>query len=260
MKIKEMFRRNLGMKLLALLSAFVLWLYVAYQNPATEQVLPQVPLEYQGLPKDVAVVGIPRAVSIRIQGARALDGDVTYKDVRAYVDLKDARVGNNILNVKVTMPAGSRLVSVSPERVSVQLDVIKEKQVPVQVEFSGAPKAGYTRLSAVLKPDQVLVRGPQEFLEKVEQAVTWPAWVFSPFWDQTTCTLAGKAPADLPFGRFFSSTSTSWVLAGRGRASTCTTTLILFFPDQEMPFCPRRRTSLTTSFLAPPISICSVSR
>lgn len=168
--MKGMFKRNLGIKLLALLSAFVLWLYVAYQNPATEQVLPQVPLEYQGLPKDVAVVGMPRAVSIRIQGARALDGDVTYKDVRAYVDLKDARVGNNILNVKVTVPAGSRLVNVGPERVSVQLDVIKEKQVPVQVEFSGAPKAGYTRLSAVLKPDQVLVRGPQEFLEKVDQA------------------------------------------------------------------------------------------
>lgn len=168
--MKEIFKRNMGAKLIALFSAFVLWLYVAYQNPATDQVLPQVALEYQNLPKGVAVVEMPRTVTVRLQGARALEGDVTYKDVRAYVDLKDARVGNNILNVKVVIPAGSRLVSLNPERVSVLMDVIKETQVPIQVEFSGTPKSGYIHLGAVVKPDQVLVQGPEKFLEKIKQA------------------------------------------------------------------------------------------
>jgi YbbR domain-containing protein len=168
--MKELFKRNMGVKLLALFSAFVLWVYVAYQNPSSNQVIPQVALEYQGLPKDVAVVEIPKTISLRLQGPRNQDNNITYKDVRAYIDLKDARVGNNILNVQVTIPAGYRIISINPERANVELDVIKEKQVPLQAEFSGNLKPGYIHLGAVLKPDQVLVQGPQTLLAKVEHA------------------------------------------------------------------------------------------
>lgn len=168
--MKNFFRRNLAIKLLSLFSAFVLWLYVAYQNPANDQILPRVSLEYRNLPKELAVVSMPDSVSVRVQGALGFGGQLTYKDVRAEVDLANARVGNNLLSVKVTVPNGANLLSVTPEQAAVRLDVIRERQVPVKVRYSGQPKLGYIRLSAVLDPDQVLVRGPRALLEQIHEA------------------------------------------------------------------------------------------
>ncbi|HEX3031916.1 MAG TPA: hypothetical protein VHS59_06695 [Bacillota bacterium] len=112
---------NLGLKVLALISAIIMWIYVAYQNPANEQVLTGVPLTYRQLPADLKVTAIPRTVEVRLQGNQPFGRQIGVKEIQAWVDLKGAKAGTNSISVQVKMPFGVHLISVNPDKVYVRL-------------------------------------------------------------------------------------------------------------------------------------------
>lgn len=116
-------KRNWGLKAIALLLALLLWLYVAYQNPANEQLLSQVNLAVKGLPTSFEAHDIPKTVDIQVQGALPLGGEVSYRGVAAWVDLSEARPGRNMVDVQVRVPLGVHLIGVTPDRISVNISL-----------------------------------------------------------------------------------------------------------------------------------------
>lgn len=164
-------KRNLGIKALSLFSAFILWLYVGNQyNPNNEQVLANIPLEFEALDEDLAVIDVPQSVNIRVQGNRLTGQKLTLQQVRASVNLNDVGVGENFVGVQVKVPEGYRLVSVTPDRVNIEIDEIREKQVPIIVDYLGKTMEGYNAMEPVLTPESLIIRGPRQLLEEVEEA------------------------------------------------------------------------------------------
>ncbi|SMB90817.1 YbbR domain-containing protein [Thermanaeromonas toyohensis ToBE] len=163
----ERWRENLGVKLLAVTLALILWLYVtSEQNPTTEHVV-RIPLEVENLSAGLVVANLPSEVQIRLEGRKGQIKNLLPRDIRAYVDLRAARVGENTLPVQVTLPEGVRLVRVNPAQVTVKVEQVQEVSLPVQVNLNGEPAGGYRALDPILKPSQVIVSGPEALLKEI---------------------------------------------------------------------------------------------
>jgi len=162
-------RENTAFRLLALFLAIVLWIYVTHQrNPVLEQAA-RVSLEQQGLPANMIIRDMPSAVTVYYRSSMGRLALVSAAEFEARVNLAGSGAGTHSLPVRVQAPAGVEVVRVSPERVTVTLDRITEKNVPVTVNVLGTPAPGYKRLEPVVTPPVVNVKGPLQLLKEINR-------------------------------------------------------------------------------------------
>jgi YbbR domain-containing protein len=164
------FRTNMLYRILSILLALGLWIYVAEdKNPAVEHVL-TVPLEVRHLPADLVVSEGPNIVNIRIEGREGVIRDVTSRDIHAFVEMNQFKEGVHLLQVQVSLPSGVSLVNITPTQASITVDNLREKQVPVMVTFEGRAASGYKAREPVIRPAEVVVTGPGGYLEQINTA------------------------------------------------------------------------------------------
>lgn len=162
---------NWGLKLLSLLMAVVMWVYVSNDQTTTkEQEFKAVPVEVRGLEENLAASQAPGNVTVRVQADQNVIAELTSRSVEAYVDLAlNNKAGRTVVPVQVKVPAGVRVIELRPAEVTVVLEPMAEKQVPVKVHMSSGPEAGYKVLGTQVKPGEVVMRGPRSVLNRVDQ-------------------------------------------------------------------------------------------
>ena len=162
--------RDLSIKILSLFMALLLWVYVTNeQNPLDTRTY-NVSLNVRGLPAQMTAAGLPAAVSVQVQGTRGQLVGIDGADFQALVDLSDVAVGDNDVDVQVSVPPGLRLLKVTPDRVRVLVDRIIEKHIPVTVAVTGTPAPGYNALDASVVPGDVLISGPSRLVQPLTRA------------------------------------------------------------------------------------------
>lgn len=161
------------MAALALLGTAIVW--SGYQNCAVtmEQFLPLV----IGPPPLGLVVSspVPNGVEVRLRGPRHELEALTNNLPACRIDLTDAREG--IVPIPLTadhmvLPPGTTLKGVEPAVVTIKLDPLIHKQVPVTVIFSGKPAAGHSVGEVGSTPTAILLAGPAQRLGSLEQIPT----------------------------------------------------------------------------------------
>lgn len=162
---------NYSLRLLALLLAFALWLYVSNeQSPLREKTL-TIDLENSGLEQGLVISGgMPETVKVKVQGNRNQLANLVPDDFSAVVNIPAGRTGDFTIPVQVNVPTGLSLAQVTPDEVSISVDSVAEKQVAVAVSLRGTPVQGYTALAPFYQPDTVVVRGPTRALDGIKQA------------------------------------------------------------------------------------------
>lgn len=168
--MKKFIINNWQYKVFSVVMAVLLWLYVSHQeNPTTEQVI-TVPLEVRDLAQHLVIAERPSFVKVRLQGQRQDLDNIAPRDVYAFLALEGVDVGQHILEVKVSVPGKTRLVSVNPSTVNVKVEVVSHAQVPVVVTYvDNTPAKGFMALKPILEPSQVLVSGPEHKVKEVKQ-------------------------------------------------------------------------------------------
>lgn len=163
--------RNYSLRLLALLLALALWLYVSNeQSPLREKTL-TIDLENSGPEQGLVISGgMPETVKVKVQGNRNQLANLVPDDFSAVVNIPAGRTGDFTIPVQVNVPTGLRLAQVTPDEVSISVDSVAEKQVAVAVSLRGTPGQGYTALAPFYQPDTVVVKGPTRVLEGIKQA------------------------------------------------------------------------------------------
>ena len=102
--------RNLLPKLLAVLVALIVWMFVMNeQNPPVEGTF-QVALSSRNLSNKIVVMEAPETVRVKVRGLRNAIAGATGRDFHATVDLKGLKPGQYDLPVSVTLPPGYELV------------------------------------------------------------------------------------------------------------------------------------------------------
>jgi len=164
-------QKNLAAKILALIMAIILWIYVMNeQNPPVE-VSFSIPLEIQNLTTPYTVAEAPETVRVKVRGLRKVVAFVSSEDIKAYLDLRGASEGRQAVKVHVVIPPNLELAEVNPDQAMVRIDTTAARQIPVEIHYSGAVAAGAMVGRAAAAPVQVTVQGPKSLVDMVDRVV-----------------------------------------------------------------------------------------
>ncbi len=163
-------KENLLARIACLLVACGLWVYVMTdQNPIVERNV-EVRLQQMNLPNNMMVFNVPDKVMVKIRGTRTKVSDNLENKITASLNLKNVTEGQQSLPVKVSFAAGD-VVQVTPNEVSVYVDTVSEKKVPVITRVVGAVSSDMTIGHSIITPAQVTLRGATHRMNKVNKVV-----------------------------------------------------------------------------------------
>ena len=168
--------RNLGLKVLSIAIAGLLWLVIAGER-VVERAL-RIPIEFQNIPSGVEIVGdAPEAVTVRVRGSSGALGRLASGDVSTVLDLRSARPGLRMFPLsaaQVATPYGVDVLQVSPSTITLTFETSGIRVLPVRAEVDGTPARGYRLGEISVEPATVEVIGPESALRRLRQAVTEP--------------------------------------------------------------------------------------
>lgn len=157
---------NIGLKIISVFLALLLWAYIANENQGTaSRQTNGVSLHYTNL-GDGLVVNGPEQVAVTLWGSFRETGEVV-----AYVDLNGLGEGNYELPVQVKTVKGAMFASVQPDKVAVVLKRTTRHEFKVGYRVAQGQPAGYQLLDVVFVPDRCLVSGDDSALKKVNQVI-----------------------------------------------------------------------------------------
>lgn len=161
-KSPEARNKSLGLKIISLLMAIMLWLYVVNQGGlATGKNMVEAELNYYNVPSGLTVVG-PETVSVKLWGSFSNTGDIV-----AYVDLAGMSQGQHKVAVEVKPLKGAMLATVKPDKVEIELKELEERILPVKYEVKQSPATGYEVREIIVSPEKCMIRGEQAAVKRV---------------------------------------------------------------------------------------------
>ncbi len=108
-------------KIMALLVAFSLWIYVMNElNPPLDAVF-SVPMQVENLPSNMMVRDLPEQASVKVRAPRVALNNFKLADVQVYVEGRGLTEGRYSLPVKHRAPQTLNVVEIQPNTVVIQV-------------------------------------------------------------------------------------------------------------------------------------------
>jgi YbbR domain-containing protein len=170
-------KRNIGLRVLSLLIAIGLWVFVnAGQKNAIESL--HVPISYRRLPADMVIVNQPpEFAKIQVTGPRTLLSLLDPEQLEVKLDLSGIGPGEASFKINPTMfnvPRSTTVTSVSPAEVVLDVDRVVQRDLPIHVDVEGQIAQGYRLVSVQTIPPKVTAIGPSRFVTPLQQVSTEP--------------------------------------------------------------------------------------
>lgn len=168
---------DLGSIVLALCLATIVWMVaMREENPFVRGAWAEaIPIELVNRPEGMLIVGeVPTQVRVTIRAPQSSWQDLRRESFRAQVDLSQAVVGMNQLDVQVECSDKNvEIVERRPSTVSVRMEKSREITLPVRVVVLDSPPYGYeVRYEEITTdPQEVIVTGPEQLVSEVSQVV-----------------------------------------------------------------------------------------
>lgn len=167
--------RNWHLKLSAVLLATVLYTGLVFSGSFADTPF-ELPVEPTGQPPDSVVLSIaPSTVEVVYRAPNDAATDLVQASIQATVDLSgyDMERAAEPQSLPVTVEAGTDgidIVSVEPRTVTVEIDRLDEKTVPVEVVTGELPDTIQAD-EPVVSAEEVQVTGPAAMVARVERAL-----------------------------------------------------------------------------------------
>lgn len=178
--VKEKLINNLGLKVIALLFAVVLWLLVVNINDPVESrtfsnikvsVLHEEIIENQA--KTWQVLDDSDNVTVVVKGKRSVLERIRSEDISASADIKELML-ENMVPIEVTVKGFEgeyREAYASPKNMQIKIENSKKAEFPITVVTTGEVQKGYALGSTSAQPQMISVTGPQSLVGRIEKAV-----------------------------------------------------------------------------------------
>ncbi len=173
--MRKNWKSNLMARVLAILLAVILWLFVTgdkiTRTTPTRRVWQGVPLQVENLHQDYVVTDIPNSVDITLEGLPEDFEDLPIDEIGAYVDLSSKESGNHLMRVHGRPPRGLSLVLLEPDQVRVSIEAYYSEDFELEIEFVGEPAEGWELAEYIVLPAEVLIGAPESVFERVFRVV-----------------------------------------------------------------------------------------
>ncbi len=167
---------NLGLKIVSLIAAVLLWVAVT-REPVAEVAI-SVPVEFHNSPEhlEISTESIPQ-VQVRVRGPVREVRDLSPSEVHAIIDLEQAKPGERTYDLnprRIHVPDGIEVVMAVPSQMRLTFDASLTKQVEVKPRVIGTFASGYRIEQVSASPEKITIVGPAKHVQGVEAAVTDP--------------------------------------------------------------------------------------
>lgn len=166
--MKEKLLKNWGLKIMAVLIAFLIWFLVAniedYSISKTITGIPVAILNEEAITSQDMVYEIVqgRTVDIKVEGRRSVVEKLTIDDFTASADLSELSITNSVqISVDAVSSAIRREINISvvDTMMKVAIEERGEQKLPITVVTKGETQEGYAVVSAAATPNMVTVTG-----------------------------------------------------------------------------------------------------
>jgi YbbR domain-containing protein len=171
--------KNLGLKVVSLVLACILWWYVSL--PRREEVRERVvtaSLSLVGMPSYLVITtpDIPSSVSVRVRGRKSDLRALASQSLEASADLsainKAGDVAIKIRPQHINVPDEIEVISIQPGTVRFRVEQLRQRAVPIRPYLEGGVPDGYIVGQATAEPALALVSGPSSQIMKLAEVTT----------------------------------------------------------------------------------------
>ena len=178
--MSDFFRRyvfdNLGLKVVALIVAVLLWWTVGHDAPAEMGMV--VPVEFHHMPDNLEISSENVfQVQIRLRGPSRALRELHPDDVHAVIDLEGATPGERTFDLSakhIHIPRELEVVQIVPSQFRISFDRNATRTVSVRPRVIGTLVSGYGITEVTADPSQITILGPEHRVHNIEAAITDP--------------------------------------------------------------------------------------
>jgi YbbR domain-containing protein len=168
-------RDNSGLAVVSIVLAFGMWILVTEaENPTQTRTLQEnLPVAAVNVPPDAVVGNDLVSVQVEVSVEEDVFESLTAADFEATVNVEGLTLGEHVLPVEVrplTSRGDLRVEEVRPARITVTLEPLVSKDVPVILDVQGAPPEGYEIAAPQVDDSTVRVSGSQAEVDLVTGA------------------------------------------------------------------------------------------
>jgi YbbR domain-containing protein len=168
---------NWILKLVSIAFAFGLWGFVNLGAREADMSI-FVPLELRNLSPNLTITSpLPESVAVRLRGPRTILGTIDQRRQLIQLDLTNVGAGSTSFKIEpdmLNLPRGMTVSRMSPVQVTLNVERILGKTLPVAANFSGAVPDGYRVVHSETQPSAVSVRGPASEVGALRNVPTGP--------------------------------------------------------------------------------------
>ena len=178
MLIKKL-THNLGLKILAVLVAFGIWLIVInYADPVGNISFSGIKVELLNTDsltdagKVYEVLNDSDTVNVTIYGKRSFLENISQENIVAVANVEDITIMNTVAIEVRSNKNNEQIDSIKQSRASVELEVENRKEIPltVLVATTGEPADGYIQGDVTQNQNTVRVSGPESVVNRITRA------------------------------------------------------------------------------------------
>lgn len=169
------FVSNIRTFLLALILAVAVWISaVSSADPDEVRTLNSVPLEVVGQdPSLITISSLPSRVEVTLRAPRSVweQLDAQENSVQATLDLSGLGSGEYVVDIQLRILVRPvQIVLSNPTTVTVHLEPVKTKTLPLVLSLSGQPATGYQVGDETLDPETITISGPESVVREAARA------------------------------------------------------------------------------------------
>lgn len=171
-KIAKFFGENWSAKMLCVIAALSLWLFVSSTQNKIAKFPGSISIESINVPTNLVVVTDVKQVNIKLIADPTVWAKLSPESFAATVDLASMKQGTHQLPVNITCSVnGVQIVEQDPTYIFVTLEPVITKDVSVLKRVDGSAADGMVPGSIVFSPAQVQIRGAESEIKNVNEVV-----------------------------------------------------------------------------------------
>ena len=168
----------LGSKiLLQVFSVFIavsLWLFVNGDSGSDTEKELSCEVHFLNLSSELTLKTNESMIDVGVLGPIDVLADLAPRDILCEVDIRGLGPGKYRLPIKVILPGVVQLKYVRPAHAEISLVRYGERVLPVHISIPGGLPVGLLMDSVELSPKEITVKGPEESLSSIGEAVVQP--------------------------------------------------------------------------------------
>ena len=176
--MKKSLTNNTGLKLLAFIFAFMLWLLVVnIDDPVDTKTFDDIPvsIEYTEVvtqdQRSYQVLDGTDTVSVTVSATRSVLEKISAENIVATADMRELYLESQI-PIEITIPGYEfETATASPRNVQVKIEQNKSDTFPITVTTTGTVRDGYVLGNVQADPERVTVNGPESVIDQISKVV-----------------------------------------------------------------------------------------